>query len=584
MKANYLEIQAFTQYIHAITSGVGMKCLFDVEPDGTPYNNGKELHLFKLSSALTTQDLMRLRAYIVHEVGHKKYTDFDILRQKPELSVPVGTPSLVKDVWAQLEDHRVDYLTIHKDNYLGDKHTLMHLEELIGDSLVPQYIEHAKSLDFESTVKGAVYAMDVGHRDSFLPGSGLSGEAVEQALLTEAKRKKVVQKILKHRSTLDEVRSIEDPRLGSEATYQLAKRLVKDAQDQEDEDKEEQEQNGGDSGEGDGDEEQEVSVDPTSFKPQHEDNGKAPTTDRNLPPPEHDTEHLTDMSGMEDFAIVNFPKRSIFLGSEANIRGAEPFEMDSEYRHYNNAVDSILAGASTAQLQNEVRRILQVRSRSITAYNQKRGKLSSKDVYRVTMKDATGFNERVFNRKREALSLDVDVSVLCDFSGSMSGHRLENAIAATSMLSDTLRSLQINHEVAGFTTGYHSIIHMLFKEFGVPNRKLKDDMCLGAKMMGCNSDADNVIFAASRLKGQRAKRKVLIVLSDGSPASYKDGNDSLTLTKVLEEVPKSGVEIIGLGICTDYGKHMYPVWETLASASDLEVGLLNLLRKRIFNV
>jgi len=599
MQANLIEVQAFTQYIHAITSDAGLGCHFDLYPDETPYNNGKELHLFKIQPNCTTQQLDQIRAYIVHEVGHKLYTDFDIMRTKPELASPVDDKSsLVKQVWTQLEDHRVDYLTVAHGDYVGDKHNLMNLEDIISEQVIPDVLKNIENLDFNTTVLATVYAMDIQQRDGFLPGAGIPGDNLYEALSTKAKRTKVVKKLHKHDYELAKVREIMDPKLGSEATYQLAIKLVEDAEKQEEEDKkEQQQQNGQGDGDGskdnaDGDENKEVAVQ-VNARPQHEPEGETVTVDESvMDKPEHDATYSTTLSGLEDYAILNLAKHTLYIGDSVYSRRKDKCNEVLHEQGLNRpgvavdiGVNAALNTCDCSQLQNQVRRMLQAKSRAITQHNMKRGKLSGKDVYRVTMKDAKGFNERVFHNKRDALSLDVSVSLLCDFSGSMSGDRIANAIAATQLLANTLKSLQINHEIAGFTTLGTSITHILFKEFNLPARDLHKNMCNAFTLASANSDGDSILFAANRLHAQRSKRKVMLVLSDGSPASSKDGDDYQLLTSVLKSIESgSNIEVMGLGICTDYGKDYYKTWETLEHASDLQSGILNILRKQVFNV
>jgi hypothetical protein len=579
-QANQIEIMAFTQYIHAITSDVGLQCHFDLDSKQTPYNNGKEMHLYKIQSNCTTQQLDQIRAYIVHEVGHKQYTNFDMLQHKPELCTAADdTSSLVKKVWSQLEDHRVDYLTVTHGNYLGDKHNLMNLEDIISDQVVPSILNNTANLDFDSTVMSAMYALDTGHRDSFLPGSGVTGDTVKDKLLAEAKRTKVVSRILKRGRELESIRAIQDKVLGSEATYQLAKKIVEDAKK---DDEGDQQQNSED-------DEGEVSVDTQPARPEHQEEGEDVQCD-DMDEPVHDTEDATVISGLEDYAILNFPRHTVYMGSNCGNYQSMTYHQRlvdatgcNDTRLLERVTESI-SNSNAAALQNSVRRILQAKSRSIIQHNKKRGKLSGKDAYRVTMKDAKGFNERVFHNKRDALSLDVSVSLLCDFSGSMHGPRIVNAIAATVLLSDTLQALQIKHEIAGFTTG-HTVTHLIFKEFGMPSRNLVNSMCNAWALSYANSDADNVLFAAARLNTQRTARKVMIVLSDGSPASDKYGNDSIALKRVLDDVPKNtGIDIIGLGICTDYGEKYYKTWDSIKDTGDLQTCLLNMLQKTIFHV
>ena len=98
-----------------------------------------------------------------------------------------------------------------------------------------------------------------------------------------------------------------------------------------------------------------------------------------------------------------------------------------------------------------------------------------------------------------------------------------------------------------------------------------------------NPDGECIAWAAKRLSMQRKKRKILIVLSDGQPAT---GDTSYALLQSdlrarIQEVSKFGIEVIGIGIETDYVKNFYPDYVILTDAKDLPKQAMNKIAKML---
>lgn len=584
-RATFLEIQALTQFVRAVSADAGVRVTFDIPKGGTPYNNGKEIHMYELHSGMSKEDLYRMRGWITRACSHVANTDFNMIHRTPELNTPVEEDNLLREVFTVLADHRADKLALNQ-GYAGDKPTLTFVEEEYANKYVPQVREHASNMDDNSITSAATYALDLLARDKYLPGVGIHGEEVKELLEANTKKTKALKKILKYIPMLQDIADMNNAKAGTQAAFELAKRIVDDMKQNDDEDEKENdsEKDGDSGGDADGNEEESK----TSVRQERHglepDSDKFSTDPKDLDAPTYDNNDLPKISGMEEYIWVDYPNHRLTIGHD--VQHKAPYECSnffSSIGEYTKNIERTIATCPTKSLQQKVKRLLQIHSRNITSYNQKRGKLSNKDAHRVLIKDAPGYNERIFNRKRDALSLDVSVSLLCDYSGSMAGSRIVNAVSATYLLADVLQSLGINHEIAGFTTMGKDIVHLLFKEFNRPNRTLLQDMGHGTSFLHANSDGDSILTASSRLARQRTKRKVLIVLSDGSPSCHKSGNASMLVEKVIKDM-QDKVEIIGIGIETDYGKHLYPSWVTIPSSSHLEEGVLELLQHRIFNL
>jgi cobalamin biosynthesis protein CobT len=77
--------------------------------------------------------------------------------------------------------------------------------------------------------------------------------------------------------------------------------------------------------------------------------------------------------------------------------------------------------------------------------------------------------------------------------------------------------------------------------------------------MSGNPDGENILWAYDRLAKRKERKKLLIVMSDGSPAASKGGYGITKYTEeVIREIEASkDIEIYGLGLCCDSVKHFY---------------------------
>lgn len=197
-------------------------------------------------------------------------------------------------------------------------------------------------------------------------------------------------------------------------------------------------------------------------------------------------------------------------------------------------------------------------------------------------------NERVFKSKRVSTSFNTDVTLLMDFSGSMEGTKVIQAIKSALLLNASVSVLNIPLEILGFTTsGPKDCKHMIFKHSHqrISEEKLALSLCDAATNMYNNNDAVAVLWAYDRLmQRNNSHRKVLIVLSDGSPAAYSDfdvADGLLSVTRMIEQ--QSDVELYGIGIEDDNVEHFYKNHAVLNDSSELETTLLNVVKSKILN-
>lgn len=247
-------------------------------------------------------------------------------------------------------------------------------------------------------------------------------------------------------------------------------------------------------------------------------------------------------------------------------------------------VGQLQAGCANVNLSKKIRRELQSLARTRFEGGKKRGRIRSRDLFRAVAQDSdTVFRKRIvkFNPK------STSALVLCDFSGSMGGDKLKHAAVATHELSRVLHALMLPHSVYGFST--HSRKENLAFRLKGQNESFKSDTFLqrvvhASKHMHCNADGDFIHWAGGKLLRTKAARKILFVLSDGSPAAVDaHGNRGIFqfTQDVVKDLERMGIEIYAIGIEDRNVEEIYKHYATIRQASELEPKLLGVLRNKL---
>lgn len=174
---------------------------------------------------------------------------------------------------------------------------------------------------------------------------------------------------------------------------------------------------------------------------------------------------------------------------------------------------------------------------------------------------------------------DTALTILLDNSGSMRGGPIVMSAMACELIADILEKFSVKTEIIGFTTAdwkggrarklwessgretnpgrLNELRHVIYKHFNQSFKKAKLNlgMMLKEGALKENIDGEALLFARSRLLRQSEKRKILMVISDGTPVddSTSSANDSDILTDHLHHVinkieKNSQIEIVGVGI------------------------------------
>lgn len=257
-----------------------------------------------------------------------------------------------------------------------------------------------------------------------------------------------------------------------------------------------------------------------------------------------------------------------------------------------------------APLQKDLERAIAARSLSHWSPGHRSGRLHAGNLSRLALGDT-----RVFRRKEEATSKDVAVELVVDASGSMGGEKITLAAQAAYALAAVLERIGIKCEVICFTTGQgiddpetlkkeadkigrqysrvESLYMPILKGFDERmNTEVKNRFgwLEHSNILRNNVDGECVEIAARRLMARREKGKIMMVLSDGAP--HAGGNTRTLgphLKKVVADVSKTGVKVIGIGIMSDAVRQFYPKHIILNNVNDLPGAVMKELRQLVIS-
>lgn len=249
-------------------------------------------------------------------------------------------------------------------------------------------------------------------------------------------------------------------------------------------------------------------------------------------------------------------------------------------------------GGLVNTMKARLRRALMAKENRDWDFGREFGRLDTKRL-------VAGFQgaSQVFKQRQDRLEMDTAVHFLVDLSGSMSGEKISVAASAVIALAECLEGTQIKYQISGFSndghtdgleklytearaegTKYHRYEPLnlfRYKRFGESLQVAKGAVSsIRNHAGGNNSDRDAVLWAYHELAKRPEKRKVLFVLSDGCPANATIGGverNALVggLQMAIDEVSKSGVECVGIGICDDTVQDIYPKNVVIHDVRDL---------------
>jgi cobalamin biosynthesis protein CobT len=588
------------KYIRASAGRSGISVVF--EDANQPRHDGKTIYLPRIVASTTELQLKQLMASTDHEVAHDRYSSFEVLQKKK-----LDPQGILMFVWNFLEDSRINY--IEAKEYRGFKENWDDCSSI----LIEDILKKAKGQTSPAaTLMTALFCWEVTLTGSIFP-------QIELVVSKSTPNKKILDVLNNFTDRLVDCYSILDKELGSEATYQLAVDILKELDEECKEELKpkpikskgdgkvakpggEEETTSSDSSKdkGDGGEKadpkdkeykvveikvSEEDLENFSISMHNEDGSDMGKVGINFEPVKHKSGW--DLTDYENFIVVDYPKQKSSADYYLVLKKHNRFL--SEYR---DQVEPKLV--SQENFAQQVRKLIQIKARVQRQYGVKKGKLDQSRLSRICF-DAPGFNERVFKNKIDNKTLDAAVTVLVDMSGSMNGMKAYYALASTLLVNEVCSTLNIPLEIVGFTDGKLNsytdwcptmYIYKSFSDLKVSSDKLKEYFEISSQWMVGNPDGENILWAHDRLLKRKEKKRLLVVMSDGSPAASKAsaGIGRFTDTVIKEIEKAKAIDIYGLGLCSDSVKSYYQAHSVVNNPEEIPSKLLQLIERKIINV
>lgn len=193
----------------------------------------------------------------------------------------------------------------------------------------------------------------------------------------------------------------------------------------------------------------------------------------------------------------------------------------------------------------------------------RRGRLDCNKLHRLVVN-----NTRVFASRVEKVSLDTEIGMVVDMSGSMSGEKASVTSRALFAAMSSLRKLPTS--VRSFAVGFSGNATVDILD---PHEPLRTKMYIVPS--GGTSCGEGVVRALMKFTSDADTRKILFILTDGR--TYNEAYFRL----IIERCAKYGVELYGFGICDDGLRDFMDSsrWRRIDNVQALPAAMFDMLRQ-----
>lgn len=622
--AGVLDIDRVQQIIHRRCEdhGVGVKWVEGGIPATSHEMGRKTITLPVPHPPITHKDLQLMYGFVIHETGHHKRPEaFDIVNNLNDSKKQV--PDALFALFNAAEDDSMERMV--SAEYRGDAIALGKMNQLLIDDIAAA----SKSIDWDAiraakggTLETRDFAPQVTTALGCLSRSewdGWSHSSTARYLDTLPPEAKQLIKELKDEGWVDELVKYKLPHECWDYACDLFKRLFPEApEDQVEECRQQGHEGGGDDdGDNSSDNPQQGAGSESGDQPNGQTaNGAIPSGDdegenslqsisegttmswkeANLS--EHDEwkpkqpGQLPGNIGItwEDYskgdAVALMPPHlvNVIDYNSPSERRKQAYEQNGWYG-WVNASSFMSDNSGSRQFGNQIRRYLQSKQRTKVTKEKYHGRIDKGSMIRLAMPPVDGgeWNRRIFYDYEEKREMNTCIHVLTDWSGSMSGSKMEYAADASGRLVWCFdRVLKVPVQLAAFTNGRTRCDIGLIKKFSdrsISPEQIATNFAKFYEYTSANNDADAVMWAYRQLLPRKEQRKILIVLSDGAPAGCWKGSSHKNLTHVTREIEKEGkIELYGVGICSEAVKNYYTNYKVLNDESEINKTLFEIIK------
>lgn len=583
------------------------------EPKYYTYRNGNSvtIHVPNPSTAMSDRDAKVIKAGILHEIIHTVEGTHD----GQELITESGINKLdhrdpLSMIFNTVEDHRIERLDSRK--FDGDAVVLRDGYEILSEEFAAQV--RSGEIDIgeinEDTQK--LWGLRLADLVARQPWMNLGATVDDQINVSPDSSVKIADALIEkgYDTRLQQVETVDDTiRLSKEIFEELFEenadehieqnQVEGEAQEGTGKDGEGQDGKRGEGGDGDdgGDPDRRISERESDYleilrrRKRIPNSGDAPpTAGLHIDYTEYlksagETPEFSpcplDQIGVANFGTNHYKNTGDGTDVRALVKHEDEFGSESINRVF--SAHSVQVNS----LANQIKRLLQVHSQARWVGGATSGRVHRKSAYRAavpTIGDGR-WNREIFKRRYKDDILDVSVSILCDFSGSMGGEKMAHATFGGFILADSIgRVLRIPTQVTTFSEYDEYTIMCVLKNWNenVNAETYKSRAARAANTMQENDDGSAIVWAYTDIKRRPEKRKVLIVLSDGSPASSRPG-DAMRYTKnIVKGIEQEGiVEMYGIGIQDRNVELIYKDRSTIRSPDEIEGAILQTVKRKL---
>lgn len=560
------------------------------EPDlPTAYTNRDEMVFPALRPPISRDQLLLLACQAAHEPGHQIRSES--LRLLEEARIKMGSP--LAQIWNIVEDECMEREV--QRTFRGDRQALVEGHRILAEQSSASWSEHKHKQPTEESKKAvAAYLCAIESRKDWDYHAAANADLIRRAVPSDVitLADELISEGWHH-----QINAGGDPVTSKLLAYSLYERLYPGQKAEDEQQPEPQEGEG--EGEGEGEQKQKGEAGDEEGEDQAPASGEGEPTDEEGEGESADTHFIVKWS---DVVTSNHKdEKGMTQGSSEidwtghNNEGVIAYvsEESIQVYDYTNNKDCAWKGRhggsalADKQFANQVRRLIQATQRTKRVSELKSGKLDKRNMVRVLLPQREGgeWNKRVFYDKQDCRTLNTAITLLVDWSGSMQGTKMKLACHSTQRLLDTFdRALHVPCEIISFTGGWNDMdlgIIKSFNERSVTSEDVDRRLTTFEAYTSGNPDGDAIMWAAERLNARREMRKVMIVLSDGSPAGGS-GDSGTVLTASIAEVRRMGIEIHGIGIESNAVQHFYGAdCQVINKAEQLNNALLRTLEKVI---
>lgn len=193
-------------------------------------------------------------------------------------------------------------------------------------------------------------------------------------------------------------------------------------------------------------------------------------------------------------------------------------------------------------------------------------KIDNRVVHRLALHDT-----RLFLHQEEKTEVNTAIMILVDRSGSMQHQKIEVASKTAYVVAEALDSIPgCFAAVAAFPVDNSNGVASLVR-FGERPSSTKFGMSAG----GGTPLAEALYWAGVELLKREEPRKILLSVTDGEP------DDLRTTKRAIRWLLEQGIEPMGLGICEESVRTIFPTYGVVYSVEELPPALFGMLQEKL---